>query len=88
MDEVKPETVDAVTTALRPWLQEALDLVKNRPDLMAEVRECMNGDGDVRIVYYSRAKAITLEAVNYNAGTCAELVRNYLVDPKGSASVM
>ena len=74
----KEETVAALTQALRPWVQEAMEQVKERPDLMAELRACMDGDGDLR-VGLPRPYAITLEATDYSAGTCAKLMRNYLI---------
>jgi len=54
--------------------------VKQRPDLMAELAECMTANGEVRIVHHVRANCITLEAINYQAGTCAGLLRNYLIE--------
>jgi len=71
-----------LTSALQPWLNEALLYLRQQPDLMAELRKCMNGDGDVRIVFHTRANALTIEAADYAESTVAELFRQTLV-PSG-----
>jgi len=66
--QIDPNTTNALTAALRPWVQQALAYIKQRPDLTAELAKCMDGDRDVRIVFHTRGKAITVEACDYAAG--------------------
>jgi hypothetical protein len=77
------QTTHNLTKALGPWIIEAMAEMKQRPDLMAELRKCMSGHGDLRIVFHVRANALTFEAVNYDEQTVAELLREYIVPADG-----
>ena len=81
--QIDPNTTNALTAALRPWVQQAPAYIKQRPDLTAELAKCMDGDRDVRIVFHTRGKAITVEACDYAAGTVAELFRQHLIPDDG-----
>jgi hypothetical protein len=82
-----PTLTDALTTALRPWLVQALAFVKMQPpELMAEVRKCMDGDGEIRAVYHVRGNFFTIEAVAPDAEgkiTITEVYREVLVPYDG-----
>jgi hypothetical protein len=80
---MNPKTTSELTTALRPWVNDALAYIKERPDLWAELVKCMTADGDVRVVFHIRANAITVEAADYTESTVAELFRQQIVPEDG-----
>jgi hypothetical protein len=51
---------------------------------MAEMRTCMDGYGDVRVVFHVRENAITVEVVDYADSTVTELFRHHLVAEGGA----
>ena len=50
--------------ALPPWLTEAMALIRQKPDLMIQMRNCMDGYGDVRVVFHVGENATTVEVVD------------------------
>jgi hypothetical protein len=75
-----PKKLSAVLkAALSLWVTGAIEHIKQHPDHMAELRKCMRGNGDVRIVYHARANAIVIEAADYAEGTVTEIFREHLV---------
>src|SRR5215204_6232914 len=46
------------------WLTEAMALIRQKPDLMTQMRNCMDGYGDVRVVFHVRENATTVEVVD------------------------
>jgi hypothetical protein len=67
--------------AIRPWLSEVIGQIRSHREQWDEVVKCMNGNGDVRIVFYARENVITIEAVDYADSTTAEVFRQHLVPP-------
>jgi hypothetical protein len=76
-----PKLSAALKAALSLWLNGALEQIKSHPVQMAELRKCMTGDGDVRVVYHARANALALEAADYTEGetVVTEIFRENLV---------
>ncbi len=64
-------------TAISAWVSEAVQHFKN--DELSELRKCMEGDGDVRIVYSVRRNAIVVETMDFAEQTVTELFREELV---------
>jgi hypothetical protein len=65
-------------TALSAWVAEAVQHIKDRSEL-AELKKCMDGDGDVRIVFSARRNAIVIETLNFAEQTATEIFREELV---------
>lgn len=76
-----PQLTAALRAALNLWVSAAMRYIDWRPVQMAELRKCMEGDGEVRIIiiYHVKANAITIEAIDHAERTFAELFRQQLV---------
>jgi hypothetical protein len=74
-----PRDVNQLTNALRPWLEEALTYIKHRPDLIAEVSKCLDGNGDLRVVFHVCENGFTIEVADYSESTFTEIFRQNLV---------
>ncbi len=71
-----PNQTQLLVGALSVWMQtHVIPLIKNYPDLMAEMKACLEGDGEVHIVYSTRAATISVIADNYAEQASAELYR-------------
>ena len=80
------EITHNLTMALRPWLAEAIEHIKKRPETIHIMRKCAEGAGDVRVVFHIRENAITVEVIDYSDNTVAEIFRQ-LVTPGDSGTV-
>jgi hypothetical protein len=79
-----PEITHALKTALTLWTAHAVAYLKGHKEQMAELRKGMQDAGaDVRIVYHVRGAAITIETIDLERGTIAELFREVLVPDDG-----
>jgi len=78
------KTTHNLTEALAPWVKEAIAHIKPHQEHWAEIVKCMNGNGDVRVVFHARANCITVEVADYDESTVAEVFREFLVPPGGS----
>jgi hypothetical protein len=74
------ETTHNLIMALRPWLAEAIEHMKQRPETIHTMRQCAEGAGDVRVVFYIRENVIAVEVIDYSDNTVAEVFR-HLVAP-------
>jgi hypothetical protein len=78
-EQMDPQLTAALKAALNLWVSAAMRYIDGRPVQMAELRKCMEGDGEVRIIYHVKANAITIEAIDHAERTFAELFRQQLV---------
>jgi hypothetical protein len=63
--------------ALGPWISAAFR--EMQPDAKQELAKCLFGNGEVRCVFYARAKAYSIKAVDYSDKTVTEVWREELV---------
>jgi hypothetical protein len=77
------KTTHNLTMALRPWLAEAIEVIKQRPDIIAEMRKSADGAGDVHVVFHIRENAISVEVVDYAESTVVEVFRQMLLPEDG-----
>jgi hypothetical protein len=77
------KTTRNLTMALRPWLAEAIEVIKLRPDIIAAMRKSADGAGDVRVVFHIRENAISVEVVDYAESTVVEVFRQMLLPEDG-----
>jgi hypothetical protein len=68
-----------LTEALKPWVADALVHIRPRREEWAELVRCIDGDGDVRIVYLARENVFTIEACDHADGTVTEVFRQHTV---------
>jgi hypothetical protein len=71
------ETLD-LQNALKPWIRRAKAHINQDPDLVALMTKCLNGDGDVRVVYYVVAACFAIECYDFQQGKVSEVFRQYL----------
>jgi hypothetical protein len=64
---MNPKLVNDVSTALGPWISAAFK--EMQPDAKKELAKCLFGPGEVRCVFYTRAKIYATEAVDYDDKT-------------------
>jgi hypothetical protein len=87
-----PKLTTALKLAASLWAKAAEQQLRSHPEQLAELERCIISDAcDVRIVYHTRANAITLETVEPSADgklTAVELFRDQLFkDDTGFASL-
>ncbi len=71
-----PNQTQLLVGALSLWMQtHVIPSIKNHPDLMADIKACLEGDGELHIVYSTRAATISVIADNYAKQASAELYR-------------
>jgi hypothetical protein len=80
------KTTRNLTMALRPWLAEAIEVIKLRPDIIAAMRKSADGAGDVRVVFHIRENAISVEVVDYAESTVVEVFRQMLLPEDGGSA--
>jgi poly-beta-hydroxyalkanoate depolymerase len=73
------QTTHNLTEAIKPWLSDAIAHIRPHREQWAEVVKCMNSDGDMRIVFYVRVNAFTVEAEDYREKMVTEVFRQQLV---------
>ncbi len=72
-------------TAISAWVSEAVQHFKD--DQLSQLRKCMAGDGDVRIVYSVRRNAVVIETMDFADQMVAEVFREELVPWLGGFAV-
>jgi hypothetical protein len=69
--------------ALKSWAADALVHIRPRREEWGELVRCINGDGDVRIIYLVRENVFTIEACDHADGTVIEVFRQHTVTADG-----
>lgn len=83
-----PNEIQLLANALSLWMQtQVIPLIKNYPDRMAELKACLDGDGEVHIVYSIRAATISVIADNYAEQASAEVYRQ-IIAPADAGSAL
>jgi hypothetical protein len=66
-------------------LQEAVAEIEKYPDQRALMEECIAAGRDVRIVWHTKTKDISVEITNLD-GTISELLRDHVIPDDGFAA--
>lgn len=66
-------------TAISAWVTEAVQRLRNNNHQLAELKKCVEGDGDVRIVYSVRRNVVIIETMDFAEETFTEIFREELV---------
>jgi ABC-type uncharacterized transport system ATPase subunit len=81
-----PQISAMVKRAVVLWTGNAVEHLKDYPDRMAELKKAMEDEAaDVRIIYYVRANAISIERFDLSERTFTEIFREELVPDDGGA---
>ncbi len=66
-------------TAISAWLDGVRQRLNGRSEQFAALKKCIEGDGDVRIVYSVRRNAVIVETMDFAEQTVTEIFREDLV---------
>jgi hypothetical protein len=82
-----PKLSGDLKTAIKIWLEGAMDHVRERADHMREIKRAMEDENrDVRFVLHVRANAISIETADYSEPAVTEIFRENLVPADAPAS--
>ncbi len=65
-------------TAISAWVAGVVEHLNGHSELVA-LKKCMQGDGDVRVIYSVRRNALIIETMDFAEQTVIEIFREDLV---------
>ncbi len=66
-------------TAISAWVAGVIEHLKGHSEQLAALKKCMQGDGDVRVVYSVRRNALVIETMDFAEQAVTEIFRENLV---------
>lgn len=75
-----------VKAAISTWVAEAFKHLNS--EQLSALKKCMQGDGDVRVIYSVRHNALIIETMNFAEQTVTEIFREDLVPWLGGLKLL